>query len=149
MKTKILLSALVLSGVALAQPAQWNTAQMGNASYLILEPRIEGNANVISAEQRAGVLSAMKRDLAGAIKRRYPNAQIVTDAQTPNVIKAAPILTAPDSLMPWSTLNARVDFEFTDGQKVQLGQNFSVLTLWQHSYDAANYLFDQLVTKLP
>lgn len=155
-RTLPLLAALLSAG-ALAQtpatsnqlPADWNNAALASASYVILEPRIDGNANVLSADQQTGILAAMKRDSAGAIKRHYPNAQIVSDPNTPGAIKVTPTLTAPNALVPWAKVSARLDFQFPSGQTVAMVNTFGIMTLAQQSWNAANYAFDQLAQKLP
>lgn len=153
-----LTAPLLLSVAALAFPAQagapsaastWSAAVLANAKYVILAPRIEGNPNLVTGEQRAAILDAMKRDSAGAIKRRYPNATIVTDPQTPDAVKVTPVLTAPKALVPWAKLTAHLYFDLGEGQRVAVNDQFGLLTLWQHQGDAANYVYDRLAGKLP
>lgn len=133
------------------QPAGtiWSASTLSSAKYVILDPRIEGNPNIVSGEQRAGILAAMRRDSAGAIKRRYPNATIVTDVQAPGVVRVTPVLVTPRALMPWAKLTARLQFDLGAGQRVTLDDQFGLLTLWQQQADAANYLYNELVKKLP
>ncbi|GMA15021.1 hypothetical protein E5F05_11975 [Deinococcus metallilatus] len=151
-----LLSASALPALAQAAAAPpaplgnaWSAAALAGAKYVILDPRIEGNPNIVNDEQRAGILTAMKRDSAGAIKRHYPNATIVTDAQTPGVVKVTPVLVTPNALLPWAKLTARLDFDLGSGQRVILNDQFGLLTLWQYQAEAANYLYGELVKKLP
>ncbi|WP_291425191.1 hypothetical protein [Deinococcus sp.] len=152
MKTKTLfaLSALVL-GAASAQnpPAFWNTASLSGATYAVLDPKVEGNPNIVSKQQLDGIVAALRRDSAGAIKRRYPNAVIATDVNAPNTIKVTPVLTTPAALAPWAKMNVRMELQFPDSNRVVVGDNFSVLTLWQQGANAANYAYDQLTRKLP
>ena len=142
-----------LSAPAFAQtpavPAAWNAAALSSATYVILDPKIEGNANLISGDQQAGVLAAMKRDSAGAIVRHYPNAKIASDLNTPNAIKVTPIISAPSSLVPWAKMSAKMNLQLPDGNQVSLVEDFSVLMLWQQQSNAANFAFDQLAKKMP
>lgn len=127
----------------------WSARTLSGAKYLILAPRIEGNPEIVNDQQRAGILAAMKRDSAGAIKRRYPNASIVTNPQTPGVIKVTPILETPGALLPWAKLTARLNFDLGSGQRVSLHDQFGLMTLWKHQAEAANYLYNELAKKLP
>lgn len=149
---------LLLSVAALFLPAQagapspastWNAAVLASAKYVILPPRIEGNVNLVTEEQRAAILDAMRRDAAAAIKRRYPKATFVTDPQTPDAIKVTPVLTAPKALVPWAKLTAHLYFDLGDGGRVAVNDQFGLLTLWQQQADAANYVYDRLAGKLP
>lgn len=139
------LTALLVGVVHAAAPAQaaplsalWSAPTLAAATYVILEPRIEGNPNLVTGEQRAGILAAMKRDSAGAIKRHYPKATIVDDPQTPGAIKVTPVLVTPAALLPWAKLTASLHFDL-GGQRVTLNDEFGLLTLWQQQADAANY----------
>lgn len=152
--TAFLLAALLGVPVQAAAPAQppgltWTASTLASARYVILDPRIEGNPSLVSGEQRAGILAAMRRDSAGAIKRRYPNATIVSDPQTPGAVRVTPVLVTPRALVPWAKLTARLQFDLGGGQQVNLDNQFGLLTLWQQQADAANYLYDELVKKLP
>ncbi|MBB5233150.1 hypothetical protein [Deinococcus budaensis] len=151
----LLLAGAALPGLAQAgapaaqKNAAWNAQTLANAKYVILPARIEGNANLVSAEQRAGILGAMQRDSGGAIKRRYPGATILTDPQTPGAIRVTPILVAPGALLPWAKLTARLHFDLAGGQRVSVQDQFGLITLWQHQAEAANYLYNELAKKLP
>lgn len=139
---------------ALAQQAEpggsaWSAQTLSDANYVILAPRIVGNPDIVNDQQRAGILAAMKRDSAGAIKRRYPNASIVTNLQTPGVIKVTPILETPRALLPWAKLTARLNFDLGGGQRVSVHDQFGLMTLWKHQAEAANYLYNELAKKLP
>ncbi|WP_019588243.1 hypothetical protein [Deinococcus apachensis] len=129
--------------------ATWTASRLATAKYAILDPRIEGNPNIVNGEQRAGILAAMRRDSAGAIKRRYPNATIVTDLQTPGVVRVTPVLVTPNALVPWAKLTARLQFDLGAGQIVTLDDQFGLLTLWQQQGQAANYTYDRLVQRMP
>ncbi|GAA5512033.1 hypothetical protein Dcar01_00747 [Deinococcus carri] len=156
-----LLGAFALPALAQATPAQttpaqnaqlgaaWSAPTLANATYVILDPRIEGNPNIISGDQRTGILAAMKRDSAGAIKRHYPNAIIADNPQTPGAIKVTPVLQTPNALVPWAKLTAALHFDLASGQRVTLNDQFGLLTLWQHQAEAANFLYDQLAKRLP
>ncbi|EYB68365.1 hypothetical protein DEIPH_ctg025orf0248 [Deinococcus phoenicis] len=145
----------LLGGTALPALAQgtpsgaWTSPALATAKYVILDPRIEGNPNIVNAEQRAGILAAMKRDSAGAIRRRYPGATVMTGGQAAGAIRVTPVLVTPDALVPWAKLTARLDFDLASGQRVTLGDQFGLLTLWQHQADAATYLYGELVKQLP
>ncbi|WP_081909036.1 hypothetical protein [Deinococcus sp. YIM 77859] len=127
----------------------WSAAVLARATYVILPPRIEGNVNLVTGEQRTAILEAMRRDSARAIKRRYPQATIATDPQTPDAVKVTPVLTAPQALVPWAKLTAHLYFDLGDGQRVAVNDQFGLLTLWQQQADAANYVYDRLAQKLP
>ncbi|MFC4427517.1 hypothetical protein [Deinococcus navajonensis] len=144
--------ALTVAVSASAQqnvPASWNAQRLSAATYVILDPEIQGNPNLITGEQRAGVLRAMRKDSGDAIKRRYPNATITTDASAPNVIRVSPVLVAPAALLPWSKLTARLTFALPEGSRVVMNEQHTLLTVWQHQTDAANFVFDRLAQKLP
>lgn len=143
--------SLPAQAAAPTQPprAIWAASTLASAKYVILDPRIEGNPNIVSGEQRAGILAAMKRDSAGAIKRRYPSATIVTDPQTPGAVRVTPVLVTPRALVPWAKLTARLQFDLGGGQQVVLDDQFGLLTLWQQQAQAANFLYDELVKRLP
>lgn len=115
---------------------------------MVLAPSLEGTPAALSADQQRSVLSAMQRDLQGAMLRRYPGATFVTDASTPGVISLRPVLVVPASLLPWNHFQARVELGQSVGQAV-ITDSFGVLEVYSHRSDAANYLFDQLVKKLP
>lgn len=138
------------AGVPAAPPSSsWSAGALGGATYVILDPRIEGNPNLLNPEQRAGILGAMRRDSGSAIKRRYPGATVVTDAGTPGAIRVTPVLVAPGALVPWAKLGARLDFDLPGGERVSLNDSFGLLTLWQQQAQAANYVYNQLVQRLP
>ena len=126
----------------------WTRAGLQDATYVVLAPSLEGNPAALSADQQKSVLSAMQRDLQGAMRRRYPGAKFVTDAGTPGVISLRPVLVVPASLLPWNHFQARVELSQSAGRAV-ITDNFGVLEVYNHQSDAANYLFDQLVKKLP
>ena len=148
-----LATALALPALAAAQtpalPAGWSNAALAGATYVILDPRIEGNPGLLNAEQQAGILKAMRTDSAGAIARHYPNARFVTDAATPGVVKVSPVLVTPSALVPWAKLSARMDLQLPDGNTVSLNESFGMLTLWQQGAQAANYAYDRLAQRLP
>ncbi|MEW6422235.1 MAG: hypothetical protein AB1511_11005 [Deinococcota bacterium] len=152
MKNRLTLPVLtaLLAGMAQSAPlgTSWSAPALAVAKYVILEPRIEGNPNLVTGEQRAGILAAMKRDSAGAIQRHYPKATIVNDPQTPGAIKVTPVLVAPAVLLPWAKLTASLHFDL-GGQRVTLNNEFGLLTLWQQQAEAANYVYNELVKKLP
>ncbi|GHG14639.1 hypothetical protein [Deinococcus indicus] len=145
----LLLAAALPVGNAQAGPAGWNGAALSSATYVILAPQIQGNPNAVSAQQRQGVLEAMQRDSAGAIKRRYPNAVIATDPATPGAVQVRPVLVTPSVLAPWNKLTAQLEFRLPAGNNVIVKQDFGVLTLWQKQAEAANYMYDVLAQRLP
>lgn len=153
----LVLTAATLVATATAQatvqtpatPASWNNATLSQATYVVLDGKVEGNPNLVSKAEMDNILASLKRDSAGAIKRRYPNAVIATDLNTPGAIKVTPTLVTPNALVPWASLSAKLDLDLPEGSHVTLVNNFSVLTLWQKGYDAANYAYDQLALKMP
>ncbi|GGR55290.1 hypothetical protein GCM10008959_16120 [Deinococcus seoulensis] len=145
----LLLTASLQGASAQAVPANWNSAALASSTFVILDPQIQGNPNVVSAQQRQGVLEAMKRDSAGAIKRRYPNAVIAADPATPGAVQVRPVLVTPSVLAPWNKLTAQLEFRMPAGNNVILKQDFGVLTLWQKQAEAANYMYDVLAQRLP
>lgn len=145
----LLLAAGLQMGGAQSVPVNWNGSSLSSATYVILDPQIQGNPNAVSAQQRRGVLEAMKRDSAGAIKRRYPNAVIATDPATPGAVQVRPVLVTPSVLAPWNKLTAQLEFRLPAGNNVIVKQDFGVLTLWQKQAEAANYMYDVLAQRLP
>ncbi|WP_310584383.1 hypothetical protein [Deinococcus sp.] len=133
---------------SLSASSLWSRAGLQAATYVVLAPSLEGNPAALSADQQKSVLSAMQRDLQGAMLRRYPGAKFVTDAGATGVISLRPVLVVPTSLLPWNYFQARVELSHSAGQAV-IRDNFGVLEVYGHQSDAANYLFDQLVKKLP
>lgn len=130
------------------QPSNWTHADLQAATYVVLAPSLEGTPGTLSADQQKSVLVAMQHDLQGAVLRKYPTARFVTDASTPGVITLRPVLTVPGSLWPWNNFQARVEMG-QNGGKAVVQDNFGVLEVYNHQADAANYLFDRLVGKLP
>lgn len=145
----LLLTAGLQGASAQTTPANWTSATLASATFVILDPQIQGNPNAVSAQQRQGVLEAMKRDSAGAIKRRYPNAVIATDPAAPGAVQVKPVLVTPSVLAPWTKLTAQLEFRMPAGNNVILKQDFGVLTLWQKQAEAANYMYDVLAQRLP
>lgn len=145
----LLLAVGLQAGSAQSVPVNWNGTSLSSATYVILAPQIQGNPGAVNAQQRQGVLEAMKRDSAGAIKRRYPNAVIATDPATPGAVQVRPVLVTPSVLAPWNKLTAQLEFRMPAGNNVILKQDFGVLTLWQKQAEAANYMYDVLAQRLP
>ena len=141
-------SAQARPAPSLSASSLWTHAGFQAATYVVLVPSLEGNPAALSADQQKSVLSAMQRDLQGAMLRRYPSAKFVTDAGVTGVISLRPVLVVPASLLPWNYFQARVELSHSAGQAV-IRDNFGVLEVYGHQSDAANYLFDQLVKKLP
>lgn len=154
-KSPLAFLAAVTLGVALTAGAQqglpvnWTAQRLSTATYVILAPEIRGNPNLISPEQRAGVLRAMRKDSGDAIKRHYPGATITTDTSAQNVIRVSPALVAPGVLLPWAKLTARLTFALPEGSRVVVNEQHALLTVWQHQTDAANFVFDRLAQQLP
>ena len=128
--------------------AEWNPQTLGSASYAIAEPVWEGSAALVSAEQRSGIVSALRRDSEGALKRRYPQATFVP-VGTPGAVRVTPAIVAPSALVPWAKLTVRLDLDLPSGNKASLSESFGLLTLWQQGAEAANYAFDVLAKRLP
>ena len=148
--TLLTLTALTLTSPALAQslPASWNNTTLSKATYVVLDAKVLGNTNVVSPEQMNGILAAIKRDSAGAIQRKYPNAKIATDPSTPNAIKVQPTFTAPNALVPWAKMSLRYDLALPDGN-VALNETMSVLDVYRHSWNAMNYVGDRMISRMP
>lgn len=130
-------------------PAAWTKERLSTATYVILEPQMQGNPNLLNPTQREGILRAMKNDSGAAIKRRYPQAVIAAAGGAATAIQVRPVLVTPGALVPWAKLTARLEFTLPEGQNVVLVDQFGLLVLWQHQHDAANYLYDQLAQRLP
>lgn len=129
------------------QPA-WTRASLQAATYMVLAPSLEGHPEALKPDQQKSVLTAMQHDLQGAVTRKYPNAKFVTDANTPGVIKLRPVLVVPATLGFFDRFQARVEFAQSGGNAV-VQDNFGVFDVFTHGANAANYLFDKLVGKLP
>ena len=128
--------------------APWTQATLQAATYVVLPATLEGNAGLLSADQQKTVLDAMQRDSRNALHRRYPAATFAADPAAPGVIVVHPVWTVPGSLLPWNSFEARL--ELSQGASRALVQDrFGVLEVWQHQADAANYVFDRVVGKLP
>jgi hypothetical protein len=156
MKTPILactlLATLTLGTATAVAPTAlptWTNAGLATATYVILEPRVEGNINLVGADQRKSILEAMKRDSAGAITRRYPTATIATNVATPGAIRVTPTFIAPRSLVPWAKLGGRLDFELPNGQKMAVREDFGISILLQKRSEFVNYMYDVIAKKLP
>ncbi|PTA66983.1 hypothetical protein [Deinococcus arcticus] len=149
LSTALAASVLTLPLAAAQTPASWTAPRLSAATYVILDPKIEGNPNLVSAEQRASILAAMKRDSAGAIKRRYPKATVTEKASTPGAIEVRPVFVAPRALLPWAKLGARLEFRLPEGQTMVLSETFGISVLLRHQAEFVNYLYDQLAARLP
>ena len=141
-------AALTRPASSLSTSGLWTRAGLQAATYVVLAPSLEGNPAALSADQQKSVLSAMQRDLQGAMLRKYPAAKFVTDVSTPGAISLRPVLVVPASLLPWNSFQARVELSRSGGSAV-VKDNFGVLEVYNHQSDAANYLFDRLASKLP
>lgn len=140
--------AQVGSPTASTLPAQWTRARLEGASYTLSAPRWEGKTGLVSAEQEKAILEALSRDAAGALTRRYPGAKVLS-APAEGAILVTPVLLAPDSLLPWSPMGVRLDFALPSGEKVSLREGFTVMALYQHGIQAANFAYDQVAKRLP
>lgn len=149
-KALLTLTALTLASPALAQtlPGSWNASTLSTATYVVLDARVVGNTALVSQQQMNDILAAIKRDSAGAIQRKYPNAKIATDPSTPNAIRVQPTFTAPSALVPWAKMGLRYDLALPDGN-VALNDTFSVMEVYRHSWNAMNYVGDRLIAKMP
>ena len=90
------------------------------------EPVWEGSAALVSAEQRSGIVSALRRDSEGALKRRYPQATFVP-VGTPGAVRVTPAIVAPSALVPWAKLTVRLDLDLPSGNRASLSENFGLL----------------------
>lgn len=127
----------------------WSASSMSSARYIILPPRIEGNPDGITAHQRKVVLRSMRHDLAGSLKRRYPEAIVVTAPEGHDVVRVTPVITTPKVLLPWGQLGLKLIFERKSGEQLLLKKQFSLLSLWNQQDDAATYAYDKLIKQLP
>ncbi|NTY01594.1 hypothetical protein [Deinococcus sp. JMULE3] len=141
-----LLAPLLSLGVASAQAP--SAQQLATATYVILDPVIEGNQNLVSADQRQSILAAMRRDSGGALKRRYPQATIAA-TPTANAIQVRPVFVAPNALLPWNKLGARLEFQTAQGQTYAVSDTFGISVLLRYRAEFVNYMYDQLATRLP
>ncbi len=105
--------------------------------------------NLLGGSDQASVLAAMRRDAGGALKRRYPGATISRDLASPQAIRVTPVLQTPSALLPWLKLTARLDFALPEGERVSVGQEFNLWSVYQHQAEAANFVYDQLTQRLP
>lgn len=128
--------------------AGWTQANLQSGTYVVLPPTIEGNVNLLGADQKQMVVTALQHDLQGAIQRKYPNAKFVTDPATPGVITLRPSATMPGALVPWESFQVRVDLKRAQNSAV-LQDRFGVWDVYTHRADAFNYIYDKLVAKLP
>ncbi|WP_188969148.1 hypothetical protein [Deinococcus aerolatus] len=144
--TTLLVSAQAQNPAPL--PADWTSARLSTATYVILDPQMTG-PNLLGGSDQGSVLAAMRRDSAGALKRRYPGATISLDAASPQAIRVTPVLQTPSALLPWLKLTARLDFTLPGGERVSVAQDFGLLSVWQHQAEAANFVYDQLAQRLP
>lgn len=148
-----LVPAFVLGSLAVAAaqtpvPANWTNARLSTATYVILDPQMLG-PSLLGGGDQTSVLDAMRRDSGNALKRRYPGAAISEDAGNPQAIRVTPVLVTPSALLPWLKLTARLEFALPEGNRVIVGQDFGLLTVWQHQSEAANFVYDQLAQRLP
>ncbi|WP_425145330.1 hypothetical protein [Deinococcus sp.] len=147
-------AALLTLSLAQAQtppapiPAVWTQASLQAATYVVTPAALEGNAGLLKADQQKIVLDAMQRDSQNALKRKYPAAQFSTDAAAPGVIVVHPVWMVPGSLLPWNSFQARLELN-RGAERAVVSDTFGVLEVWQHQADAANYVFDRVVAKLP
>ncbi|OLV17935.1 hypothetical protein [Deinococcus marmoris] len=133
---------------ATALPAAWTGARLATATYVILDPQMVG-PNLLGGSDQASVLDAMRRDSGNALKRRYPGATISTDATNAGAIRVTPVLNTPSALLPWLKLTARLDLTLPEGDRVSVGQEFTLWDVYQHRAEAANFVYDQLAQRLP
>ena len=150
-KTLLAATALGLAAAASAQAlsSDWDNVNPATATYVILAPRVNGNRSLVSAGDYNTVLRALVNDSAGAIKRRYPNATIGTDAKAAGAVLVTPVLNAPSALVPWAKLSVAMNLRLPSGQTLNLSRGFGVLEVYNHRADAANYMFDELTKQLP
>lgn len=144
-----LLAGAVFAHGAPAVPSGWTNERLSGATYLILAPQIQGNQNLISAEQRVGVLRALRKDSGDAILRRYPKGRVVQEGAFPGAIRVTPVLTAPAALVPWAKLSVSLVFDLPGGGRRIMNEPFGLTTLVRQGPQAANYAFDQIARRLP
>lgn len=144
-----LTAALAQTSAPATLPAAWTHERLSQATFVIADPEIRGNAGLVNDSQRAGILKAMRKDSGDALKRRYPQAVLSSGAVSSNAIRVTPVMEAPAALRPWSNLTASLTFDLPEGSTVVVKQRFSLLTLWQRGSGAANFAFDQIANRLP
>lgn len=132
---------------ALATPL--THAGLQDATFVVLPPVIQGGNALVSGDQRSAILSAMSRDSAGAISRRYPGARFAADANLPGAVRVTPLLVAPGALLPWANFAAQLTLQSPGQPDLTLQQQFNVWTIYTHRAEAANFMFDQLARQLP
>lgn len=154
--TVLALSLPAAPALAAAPPAAQATSpaaraeRLSRATYVILAPEVQGNKSLISGDQFSSLIVALRNDSGAAIKRRYPGAAIVTDPNTPGAVRVTPVLFAPSALVPWATMGAQLRLDFPEGGRLVVnGDRLSVLSVYGHASDAANFLFDGVARKLP
>lgn len=145
----VLLGTLAPAHADQAVPAGWTHARLALATFVILDPQIQGNPALIGDRQQQGVLRALRRDSGDALKRHYPQATVVWGTPGPAIIRVTPILNAPLALPPSSKLSVSLTFDLPEGARVVMVESFGVVTLWRRGTEAANYAFDRVVYRLP
>ncbi len=115
-----------------------------------MPPQVQGNTNIVSADQLKEIVAAMSRDSINALKRRYPAAQVSQDVNAANVVRVTPVMVAPNALVPWASVQGQLILQDSvTGQQLVSRGSYGLLDVYNHRADAANYVFDQLVQQLP
>lgn len=111
--------------------------------------RFEGNVEVVSPAQRTDIARIVKDELPRALLRRYPGAHVASPTDTASVT-LVPVLVAPASLTPFSSLELRFEVQVPgeSGPRV-FGERFGLWTLWLAQGNAHLVALDATFKKLP
>lgn len=111
--------------------------------------RFEGNVEVVSPAQRTDIARIVKEELPRALLRRYPGAHVASPSDTAP-ITLVPVLVAPASLTPFSSLELRFEVQVPgeNGPRV-FGERFGLWTLWLAQGNAHLVALDGTFKRLP
>lgn len=149
-RTLMVVTLLTTSSLSSAAiwPKLW-VETLPTGTYLVLEPKMEGNTSFIKKKDLPVILKALRGDSQKAIQKRYPKAKFVTDAKTPNVIKVLPIMHIPQAFAPWSKVKVGLHLQLASGKRARVIQSLNIVTVANQGPEAANYAFEQVAKKLP
>ena len=150
----LLVAASLSTAPVLAQSADAaapgiNRARLQSAVFVVMPGVIQGNASLISKDQQIAMVAAIAHDSVNALKRRYPGAQIATDANTPGAIKLIPVLVAPGALVPWASVGAQWTLKAPGQPDLTVSQKFNLFEAYSHKDETFNYMFDKVAGQLP
>jgi hypothetical protein len=145
----LIAAGLTISPVLAQNTAATSRERLQAAVYVVLPGVIQGNANLISKDQQVAMVAAIAHDSVNALKRRYPGAQIVSDANTPGAIKLIPVLVAPGALVPWASVGAQWTLKVPGQPDLTVKQNFNLFEAYSHKNETFNYMYDKVAGQLP